>query len=61
MDAKGPAFDFPFSDWLARLEELAEESGIALPLELKQFEPQYRAGQTPIQALEDYATGHGSF
>ena len=47
--------------WLERLDELAIEGGIELPLDLSVFEPHYRAGQAPINALEEYTTGRVSF
>lgn len=50
-----------FVYWLERLEALATEGGIALPLDLSVFEPHYRAGETPISALEEYTTGRLTF
>jgi len=51
--------DFP--DWCNVLDELATEGGIALPLDLEPFRAQYAAGATPIEALEEFATGRLSF
>jgi len=49
-----------FSDWTERIEELATRGGLSLPLDLSVFRAQYHAGETPIEALENYATGHGT-
>ena len=54
-------FPLTFYDWTERLEELATEGGFSLPLDLSVFQPQYRAGQAPIEALEEYTTGRLSF
>lgn len=54
-------FSETFDAWIGRLELLATEGGIEIPLDLSQFEPQYRDGQTPIEALEHYATRHTHF
>ena len=58
MDHRYP---LTFYDWTERLEELATEGGIELPLDLAVFQRQYRAGQAPIEALEEYATGRVSY
>jgi hypothetical protein len=50
-----------FAGWIERLEELAEQGGIEIPVDLRIFRGHYAAGQTPIEALENYATGHGTF
>ena len=55
-----PDFPFTFENWIERLTDLATEGGIEIPLDLSVFEPHYRDGQTPIEALENYATGHGT-
>lgn len=46
-----------FLTWCYQLETLAQEGGIALPLDLEGFRDQYAAGATPIEALEEFATG----
>ena len=50
-----------FSFWCDALDELATERGIALPLDLEPFRAEYAAGATPIEALEEFATGRLSF
>ncbi len=49
-----------FTAWCNELERLFTEGGMMIPLDLSQFQPHYRAGQTPIQALEEYVTGRAT-
>jgi len=51
--------DFP--EWCEQLDALATGGGVALPLDLEPFGAEYAAGATPIEALEEFATGRLSF
>ena len=45
-----------FGGWLEALETLAAELGIVVPAELDCFRVRFDAGQSPREALEDFAS-----
>ena len=54
-----PEIAITLTDFLERLEELAQEAGVRLPRDLQPFEVAYYAGERPVDALEDWLRQSG--